>query len=354
MDAIFIVCQLQEKYIAAKKPLYFAFVDLEKALDHVPRKVLWWVLRSLGVDEWAVWVIQGKYAKAWSLVRVSGQYNKDFGVGVGVHQGSVLRPLLFILVLEVLSREFRTGVPWELFYADDLVLIVDTQLWPRGVYLQAQVWKAGMESKWLRVNMKKKFLVSGNDQDVLQKSGKCLCAVSCSGDCRNSILCSQCMLWVHKTCSGITKRLVTDPNYICPTVGVRVSLGPSMAELWLKWMSTAPCLMWKPLAATLVICCAPVGAVAVSLLPDAVWPGKVQETLACPNLQPPLTQVTRQSVCGLCWHRGHYIGPWLLATQIVMAMYNGPHTVSNLSQTFRFPAPERKEGPRRHGLNAWR
>ena len=58
-DAIFIVRQLQEKYIAAKKPLYFAFVDLEKAFDRVPRKVLWWALRSLGVEEWAVRVIQG-------------------------------------------------------------------------------------------------------------------------------------------------------------------------------------------------------------------------------------------------------------------------------------------------------
>jgi len=28
-DAIFIARQLQEKYFAAKKPLYFAFVDLE-------------------------------------------------------------------------------------------------------------------------------------------------------------------------------------------------------------------------------------------------------------------------------------------------------------------------------------
>ena len=47
-DAIFIVRQLQEKYIAAKKLLYIAFVDLERAFDHVPRKVIWWVLRSLG------------------------------------------------------------------------------------------------------------------------------------------------------------------------------------------------------------------------------------------------------------------------------------------------------------------
>ena len=76
-DAIFIIRQLQEKYIAANKPLYFPFVDLEKAFDQVPRKVLWWALRSLGVEEWAVRVIQGMYTDVKSRVRVNGQYSKE-------------------------------------------------------------------------------------------------------------------------------------------------------------------------------------------------------------------------------------------------------------------------------------
>ena len=32
-DAIFVVRQLQEKYLAANKRLYMAFVDLEKVFD---------------------------------------------------------------------------------------------------------------------------------------------------------------------------------------------------------------------------------------------------------------------------------------------------------------------------------
>ena len=51
-DAIFVVRQLQEKYLAAKKRHYMAFVDLEKAFDGVPWKVIWWALRKLGVEEW--------------------------------------------------------------------------------------------------------------------------------------------------------------------------------------------------------------------------------------------------------------------------------------------------------------
>ena len=34
-----------------------AFVDLEKAFDCVPRKVIWWALIKLGVDEWIVWLV---------------------------------------------------------------------------------------------------------------------------------------------------------------------------------------------------------------------------------------------------------------------------------------------------------
>ena len=44
---------------------------------------------------------------------------------VGVHQGSVLSPLLFIIVLEALSRESCAGVPWE-DCADDLVIIAES------------------------------------------------------------------------------------------------------------------------------------------------------------------------------------------------------------------------------------
>ena len=47
-------------------------------------------------------------------------------VKVGLHQGSVLSPLLFIIVMEVLSQNVKEGLPWELLYADDLVLIAES------------------------------------------------------------------------------------------------------------------------------------------------------------------------------------------------------------------------------------
>ena len=112
-DVIFVVRQLQEKYLAANKRHYMALVDLEKAFDWVPRKVIWWALRKLGVEEWIVRLVQGMYANALSCVRVGEGYSEEFEVKVGVHQGSVLSPLLFIIVLEALSPE-RTSMPMTL------------------------------------------------------------------------------------------------------------------------------------------------------------------------------------------------------------------------------------------------
>ena len=67
------------------------------------------------------------YEDATTKVRMNGRESRAFNVKVGVQQGSVLSPLLFIIVLEALSREIREGLPMELLYADDLVLIAETK-----------------------------------------------------------------------------------------------------------------------------------------------------------------------------------------------------------------------------------
>ena len=75
-----------------------------KAFDRVPRDVIWWAMHKLCIDEWLVRLVQSMYKDVRSRVRVGDGYSEEFGVGVGFHQGSVLSPLLFIIVLEALSR----------------------------------------------------------------------------------------------------------------------------------------------------------------------------------------------------------------------------------------------------------
>ena len=129
----------------------------------------------------------------------------EFGVKVGVHQGSVLSPLLFVIVLKALSCEFRTGTPWELLYADDLVISAETE---EGLKMKLNKWKTEMEAKGLRVNMgKTKIMVSGVNLQTLKDSGEYPCSVCRKGVGSNSIYCAGCSHWVHKKCSGVTGSL---------------------------------------------------------------------------------------------------------------------------------------------------
>ena len=61
-DAICIVRQLQGKHLIANKPLYMAFVYLEKkAFGCVHQDFIWLAMPTLGTDEWLVHLVQSMY-----------------------------------------------------------------------------------------------------------------------------------------------------------------------------------------------------------------------------------------------------------------------------------------------------
>jgi len=119
-------------------------VDLEKAFDRVPREVISWAMRKLGVEEWLVSAVMSVYTGAKTVVRTVYGNSKGFEVKVGMHQGSALSPLLFIIVTEAISREFRVALPWELLYADDLEVIAESE---EELIKRLNDWKDNMESR---------------------------------------------------------------------------------------------------------------------------------------------------------------------------------------------------------------
>ena len=176
----------------------------------MPREVLWWALRSVGVEEWIVNVIKVMYDGATTAVKLKGSESKEFAVKVGVHQGSVLSPLLFIIVLEALSKTFRTGLPWELLYADDLDLLAESE---RELLAKITCWKKGMEEKGLRVNMAKtKIMKCSLTSGQVENSGRWPCGICKKGVGRNSICCDVCkevdpqeMQWCKRKTAGWEK-----------------------------------------------------------------------------------------------------------------------------------------------------
>ena len=161
-DAIFVVKQLQEKHLEKQRDLYFTFVDLEKAYDRVPREVVYWCLRRRGVPERIVRLVQATYTNSSTVVRTAEGPTDVFDIQVGLHQGSALSPFLFIVVLDTVTRDCRAGLPWELLFADDLVIIAETEEELQRKWLG---WQTGMASQGLKVNTgKTEVLVSSRER----------------------------------------------------------------------------------------------------------------------------------------------------------------------------------------------
>ena len=80
-------------------------------------------MRKKGLSEVMVRAVMSLYDGAKTRVRVKSAYSEEFEVKVGVHQGSVLSPLLFAIVVDVITENARRGVVNELLYADDLIIM---------------------------------------------------------------------------------------------------------------------------------------------------------------------------------------------------------------------------------------
>ena len=117
-----------------------------------------------------------------SRTRVNSFFSNDFSKdNVGVHQGSVLRPLLFIIVLEAITREFQEGFQWEMLYAGGLVILGEKFEGLKG----------------LKVNLWNTRVISSRDLHTLQTIWL-ISLCSMQEMCQEELFCTECSFWVHK------------------------------------------------------------------------------------------------------------------------------------------------------------
>lgn len=151
-DAVFAIRRLMEKCREMQCDLHMAFIDLEKAYDRVPREEVWRCMRVKGIPEKYVRLVKEMYREVRTVVRSSVGVTEGFDVKVGLHQGSVLSPYLFDLVMDVLTEDIKRDAPWNMMFADDIVLCEFTR---EGLELKLEKWRRAFEQRGLRISRTK-------------------------------------------------------------------------------------------------------------------------------------------------------------------------------------------------------
>ena len=132
VDAIFIVRQLMQKSKERGMNCHYHFVDFKSAFDTIWRKALWKMMRSIGVCNKIVNIVEKMYEKTTCAVVVDKFLTDWFSVSVGVRQGCLLSPTLFNLFLDFVMDELKclqervtldNDLNFDIRYADDTTLI---------------------------------------------------------------------------------------------------------------------------------------------------------------------------------------------------------------------------------------
>ena len=172
-----------EQTIEWQTSLYLNFIDFQKAFDSVDHQVLWGILAHYGIPQKLISMIQQLYDGFTCQVIHGGTTTEPFPVTTGVRQGCLLSPLLFLLVIDWVSRTAYsnpTGIQWtltsrleDLDFADDICTLshrlqdsqhqatsLETTAKRTGLYINAQ------KTKTMRINSNQADSIKINNTEV--------------------------------------------------------------------------------------------------------------------------------------------------------------------------------------------
>lgn len=151
------------------------FLDLAKAFDTVPHGLLINALEQYGVRGVVLEVFKNYLMERRQVVKIRNVYSDPLEVKIGVPQGTVLGPLLFITYINSLLNLNIDGVT--VSYADDTVLFFRDNSWEHvknRVIKGLEKVKCWLDQNKLTLNTDKTFYIAFSMTDVNRPAFNCI------------------------------------------------------------------------------------------------------------------------------------------------------------------------------------
>ena len=180
-DHIFTLKEIITKTLEKKRTAHFAFIDLEKAFDTVPRTKIWESLHTRRVSSKMIRIIQSLYKNTVNCVISKNSISDKFTTNEGLRQGGVMSPLLFIIFMddiitkcnEIINKKLHVGYKnlkkveiSECAFADDIVIITETA---KDLEKQIKIWNETLKENGMKINKDKtKVMTIGESRQKLK------------------------------------------------------------------------------------------------------------------------------------------------------------------------------------------
>ena len=178
IDHIFTLYSCVHKQFTKNRKLYAAFVDYKCCFDSVSREGLLKVLGKVGIEGKLFGAIKSIYKKVLARVKNNDQFSEQFACPMGLKQGCLCSPSLFLIFINELSIALNihgkhgiqflpgTEILFHLLFADDALLLSDTVT---GLQNQLNVMYYQSKRLGLGVNLIKTKIIVFRKGDFLSK-----------------------------------------------------------------------------------------------------------------------------------------------------------------------------------------
>ena len=105
VDHLQTINRLIEKFNEFNRPLCIGYIDYEKAFDSIEHKAIFKALRSIGINETYITILEDTYTGATARVHMDSEVSEEIPILRGVRQGDPIFPKLFTATIQEVFKK---------------------------------------------------------------------------------------------------------------------------------------------------------------------------------------------------------------------------------------------------------